>query len=108
MCNARAWPNSVSVLLQGRSMVPEPLDLQLASDLEFPAQAGGQLAFSPPSNSSPSPFMQFAASMANQGKRSDKKIMTLIQIGSENVFFCEKCELPLHTQAALQVSRLEN
>lgn len=49
-----------------RSMVPEPLDLQLASDLEFPAQAGGQLAFSPPSNSSPSPFMQFAASMANQ------------------------------------------
>ena len=62
-------PNNVSVLLQGRSMVPEPLDLQLASDLEFPAQAG----FSPPSNSSPSPFMQFAASMANQGKRTDKK-----------------------------------
>ena len=54
-------------------MVPEPLDLQLASDLEFPAQAGGQLAFSPPSNSSPSPFMQFAASLANQGKRTDKK-----------------------------------
>ena len=101
-------PNNVSVLLQGRSMVPEPLDLQLASDLEFPAQAGGQLAFSPPSNSSPSPFMQFAASMANQGKRTDKKIMTLIQIGSENVFFCEKRELPLPTQAALQVSRLEN
>lgn len=45
-------------------MVPEHLDL--ASDLEFPAQAG-QLAISPPSNSSPSPFMQFAASMANQG-----------------------------------------
>ena len=66
-------PNNVSVLLQGRSMVPEPLDLQLASDLEFPAQAGGQLAFSPPSNSLPSPFMQFAASMANQGKRTDKK-----------------------------------
>ena len=34
--------------------------------------------------------------------------MTLIQIGSENVFFYEKRELPLHTQAALQVSRLEN
>ena len=34
--------------------------------------------------------------------------MTLIQTGSENVFFYEKRELPLHTQAALQVSRLEN
>ena len=34
--------------------------------------------------------------------------MTLIQIGSENVFFYEKRELPLHSQAALQVSRLEN
>ena len=34
--------------------------------------------------------------------------MTLIQIGSENVFFYEKRELPLLTQAALQVSRLEN
>jgi len=45
-------------------VVPEHLDL--ASDLEFPAQAG-QLAISPPSNSSPSPFMEFAASMANQG-----------------------------------------
>lgn len=45
-------------------MVPERLDL--ASDLEFPAQSG-QPALSPPSNSSPSPFMQFAASMANQG-----------------------------------------
>ena len=54
-------------------MVPEPLDLQLASDLEFPAQAGGQLAFSPPSNTSPSPFMQFAASLTNQGRRTDKK-----------------------------------
>ena len=34
--------------------------------------------------------------------------MTLIQIGSENVSFYEKRELPLHIQAALQVSRLEN
>lgn len=49
---------------KGRCPVPERLDL--ASDLEFPAQTG-QMAFSPPSNSSPSPFMQFAASMASQG-----------------------------------------
>ncbi|KAJ7378719.1 RING finger protein 10 [Desmophyllum pertusum] len=48
---------------KGRCPVPERLDL--ASDLEFPAQTG-QMAFSPPSNSSPSPFMQFAASMASQ------------------------------------------
>ncbi len=45
-------------------MAPERLDL--ASHLEFPAQSG-QPALSPPSNSSPSPFMQFAASMASQG-----------------------------------------
>lgn len=50
-----------------RSVVSEPLDL--ASDLQFPAQAG-QLAFSPPSYSSPSPFMQFAASMASQDEGS--------------------------------------
>ena len=49
-------------------MVSEPLDL--ASDLQFPAQAG-QLAFSPPSYSSPSPFMQFAASMASQGNKGE-------------------------------------
>lgn len=46
-----------------RSVVPEHLDL--ASDLEFPAQSG-QPALSPPSNPSPSPFMQFAATMASQ------------------------------------------
>jgi len=45
-------------------VVPERLDL--ASDLEFPAQSG-QPALSPPNNPSPSPFMQFAASMASQG-----------------------------------------
>lgn len=45
------------------SLVPERLDL--GSELEFPAQHG-PLAFSPPGNSSPSPFMQFAASMASQ------------------------------------------
>lgn len=50
-----------------RSLVPDHLDL--GSDLEFPAQAG-PLAFSPPSNSSPSPFMQFAASMAGQDEGS--------------------------------------
>lgn len=50
--------------IPGRSgVVTEHLDL--ASDLEFPAQTG-QLAFSPPGNSSPSPFMQFAASIASQ------------------------------------------
>lgn len=54
---------------EGRSAAPDHLDL--ASDLEFPAQAG-QLAFSPPSNSSPSPFMQFAASMASQGNISNQ------------------------------------
>ena len=48
-------------------MVPENLDL--ASDLEFPAQSG-QPALSPPSNPSPSPFMQFAATMTSQGNVS--------------------------------------
>lgn len=47
----------------GESLVPERLDL--GSELEFPAQHG-PLAFSPPGNSSPSPFMQFAASMASR------------------------------------------
>ena len=46
-----------------------PEHLNLASDLEFPAQSG-QPALSPPSNLSPSPFMQFAATMASQGNVS--------------------------------------
>lgn len=45
------------------SVAPERLNL--GSESEFPAQHG-PLAFSPPGNSSPSPFMQFAASMAGQ------------------------------------------
>ena len=49
------------------SMAPERLDL--ASDLEFPAQSG-QPALSPPNNPSPSPFMQFAVTMASQGNFS--------------------------------------
>lgn len=46
-----------------------PEHLNLASDLEFPLQSG-QPALSPPSNLSPSPFMQFAATMAIQGNVS--------------------------------------
>lgn len=52
---------------KGSSVVPERLDL--ASDLEFPAQSG-QPALSPPNNLSPSAFMQFAATMASQGNVS--------------------------------------
>lgn len=50
----------------GESVAPECLNL--GSESEFPAQHG-PLAFSPPGNSSPSPFMQFAASMAGQGTK---------------------------------------
>lgn len=61
-----------------RSVVPEHLDL--SSDFEFPAQTG-QLAISPPSNSTPSPFMQFAASMANQ----DEGYATIVETEGVNV-----------------------
>lgn len=61
-----------------RSVVPEHLDL--ASDLEFPAQSG-QPALSPPSNPSPSPFMQFAATMASQ----DESHGAVAEVGGANL-----------------------
>ena len=52
--------------------------LDLASEVEFPAQSGGQLALSPPHSgaTTPSPFMQFAASLAAyQGKTAASSVI---------------------------------